>query len=74
MHGINRKQNIQESTDARGGVHRVVIRYSDGRTITVVPDARREKFSEDDAKELRKLLDKASTELEWADVSSRPTM
>lgn len=74
MHGINRTQKLQGAADARGGVQRVVIRYADGRTTTVVPDARREMFSEDDAKELRKVLDKASSELEWADVSSRLTM
>lgn len=73
MHGLRREQNIQGSPGTRGGVLRVVIRYTDGRTVTVVPDARREKFSEDDAKEFRKILDTASTTLEWADVSSRPT-
>lgn len=65
---------MQGTPDTRGGVERVIIRYADGRSLTVVPDARRKRFSGDDAKELRKILDKASTELEWADVSSRPTM
>ncbi|MBA2693828.1 MAG: hypothetical protein H0U65_15270 [Rubrobacter sp.] len=74
MHGINREQNMQGTADERGGVRRVIIRYADGRTINVMPDARRKQFSGDDAKEFRKILDKASTELEWADVSSRPTM
>ncbi len=73
MHGIDRKQNIQGDPEAGGGVRRFVIRYADGRTVNVVPDAKREKFSEDDAKELRKILDKASTELEWADISSHST-
>lgn len=59
---------------ARGGVRRIVIRYADGRTVNVVPDAKRRTFSEDDVKELRKVFAKASSAVEWADVSSRPTM
>lgn len=74
MHGINRERNMKDSANIHGAVERVVIRYADGRTINVVPDARRKRFSEDDARELRKLLDKASSDLEWADVSSKTTM
>ncbi len=74
MHGILRKQEIKGAPGARGGVRRIVIRYADGRTVNVVPDAKRKTFSEDDAKELRKIFDKASATIEWADVSSRETM
>lgn len=74
MHGILRKQDTTSPPGARGGVRRIVIRYTDGRTVNVVPDAKRKTFSEDDAKELRKIFAKASATLEWADVSSRPTM
>jgi hypothetical protein len=59
---------------SRGGVRRIIIRYTDGRTVNVMPDARRKTFSEDDVKELRKILDRASSTVEWADVSSRETM
>lgn len=74
MHGIVRKQNINGAPGERGGVKRIVIRYADGRTFNVFPDARRKTFSADDVKELRKILDKASATAEWADISSRPTM
>ena len=39
------------------GVTRVVVRYSDGRVMNFVPDARREAFSEDDMLELKKVIE-----------------
>jgi hypothetical protein len=74
LHGILRKQNMNGDAGSRGGVRRIIIRYTDGRTVNVMPDARRKTFSEDDVKELRKILDRASSTVEWADVSSRETM
>ncbi len=50
---------------------KVMVRYSDGRLLTFVPDARREAFSEDDMLELKKVLSKASSAAEWADISTR---
>jgi hypothetical protein len=49
----------------------VVVRYSDGRVLNFVPDARRTVFSEDDMLELKKVVSRASSASEWADVSSR---
>ena len=55
----------------QGGVVRVLVRYSDGRVLTFVPDARREAFSEDDILELKKVIDHASSTAEWADINTR---
>lgn len=74
LHGIKRERKLQGPSENRGGVRRVVVRYADGRTVNIMPDAGRKAYSEDDVKELKKILEKASTDLEWADVSSRPTM
>jgi hypothetical protein len=46
-----------------------MVRYSDGRVLNFVADARRETFSEDDILELKKVLSKASSVAEWASVS-----
>ena len=63
---------MQDPSGAQGGITRVVVRYSDGRVLNIVPDARREAFSEDDMLELKKVLDRASSAAEWAEISSRP--
>ncbi len=49
-----------------------MVRYSDGRVLNFVPDARREAFSEDDMLELKKVLDRAASAAEWADISPGP--
>ncbi len=54
------------------GVTRVVVRYSDGRVMNFVPDAGRDAFSEDDMLEMKKVLSKASSTAEWAEISSGP--
>jgi hypothetical protein len=57
--------------EVRGGITKVLVRYSDGRVLTFVPDARREAFSEDDMLELKNVLSRASAAAEWADISTR---
>ena len=69
MHGIQREER-RESNTGHGGITKVVVRYSDGRVLDFVPDARRETFSEDDMLEFKKVIDKASSRAEWAGVSS----
>ena len=61
---------MQDPSGAQGGITRVVVRYSDGRVLNIVPDARREAFSEDDMLELKKALDRASSTAEWAEVGT----
>ena len=70
MHGIVRVKNIEQNSDETSQVHveRVVVRYSDGRTLTFLPEAGREKFSEDDILELAKVLARASSTAEWAEA------
>jgi hypothetical protein len=53
------------------GVTRVVVRYSDGRVMNFVPDARREAFSEDDMLELKKVIEQISSTAEWAEINTR---
>ena len=71
MHGIQRSSEMKDPAGAQGGITKVMVRYSDGRLLTFVPDARREAFSEDDMLELKKVLGKASSAAEWADISTR---
>ena len=71
MHGIQRSSEMKNPAGAQGGITKVMVRYSDGRLLTFVPDARREAFSEDDMLELKKVLGKASSAAEWADISTR---
>ena len=61
---------MQDPSGAQGGITKVVVRYSDGRVLNVVPDARREAFSEDDMLELKKVLDRACSAAEWAEIST----
>ena len=53
------------------GITRVVVRYSDGRVMSFVPDAGREAFSEDDMLELKKILARISSTAEWAEINTR---
>ena len=70
MHGIERTREMKDPSGAQGGITRVIVRYSDGRALNFVPDARREAFSEDDMLELKKVLDRASSAAEWAEVAN----
>ena len=71
MHGIQRMGGTDDPPEVRGGITNVLVRYSDGRVLTFVPDARREAFSEDDMLELKNVLSRASAAAEWADISTR---
>ena len=70
MHGIVRVKNFEQNSGETSQirVERVVVRYSDGRTLTFLPEAGREKFSEDDMLELAKVLARASSTSEWAEA------
>lgn len=71
MHGIQREKRRNGPGAEDVGVTRIVLRYSDGRVVNFVPDARRETFSEDDVLELQKMMDQASSAAEWADINTR---
>ncbi len=71
MHGIQRTRKAHGPAENGVGVNRVVVRYSDGRVMNFVPDAGRDAFSEDDMLELKKVLDRASSASEWADINTR---
>ena len=60
---------MSDPAGSQGGITRILVRYSDGRVLTFVPDARREAFSEDDVLELKKLLDRTTSTAEWADIN-----
>ena len=70
MHGIQRTREMKDPSGAQGGITKVIVRYSDGRTLNFVPDARREAFSEDDMLELKKVLGRASSAAEWAEIGA----
>lgn len=71
MHGIQRTRKAHGPIEGSVGVTRVVVRYSDGRAMNFVPDAGREAFSEDDMLELKKVIGRASSTSEWADINTR---
>lgn len=71
MHGIQRERRHNGKQQTGVGVSRVVVRYADGRVMNFVPDARRPSFHEDDVLELKKILDRASSTAEWADINTR---
>ena len=54
MHGIERTKKLQEGLPQSSRISRIIFRYSDGRTLTFIPEAGREDFSEDDMHELVK--------------------
>ena len=69
MHGIYRKRDLNEnSRSSYDDINRVVVRYADGRTLNFIPEAGRENFSEDDMLELKKILTRASSTAEWAEL------
>jgi hypothetical protein len=70
MHSIQRTREMKDPSGAQGGITRVIVRYSDGRALNFVPDARREAFSEDDMLELKKVLSSASSAAEWAEIGA----
>lgn len=62
---------MSDPSGTQGGITKVMVRYSDGRVLNFVPDARREAFSEDDLLELKKVISRASSAAEWSDISTR---
>jgi len=69
MHGIYRKRDLNEgSQSSYEDINRIVVRYADGRALNFLPEAGRENFSEDDMLELKKILTRASSVVEWAEV------
>ncbi len=70
MHGIERHREMSKPAGSQGGITRVVVLYSDGRVLNFVPDASREAFSEDDILELKKVVGRASSAAEWAEISA----
>jgi len=71
MHGIQRERHRSGENTTGVGVSRVVVRYADGRVMNFVPDARRPSFHEDDVLELKKILGRAASDAEWADINTR---
>ncbi len=72
MHGIERSGGKNDDPEVRGGIVKVTVRYSDGRVLNFVPDARRETFSEDDMLELKKVVARATSAAEWAEMGLGP--
>jgi hypothetical protein len=71
LHGIERTRKETGPMEQGVGVTRVVVRYSDGRVMNFVPDARRDAFSEDDMLELMKVIGRISSTAEWAEINTR---
>jgi hypothetical protein len=71
MHGIERHRDMSRPAGTQGGITRVIVRYSDGRVLNFVADARRPAFSEDDLLELKKVISRAASAAEWADIDTR---
>lgn len=74
MHGIIRQRDIQDGNSSVFRLNEVQVHYGDGRTLTFVPEAGRENFSEDDLHELVTVLQKASSVAEWNEVSENPNI
>jgi hypothetical protein len=72
MHGIERTRKLQAELPQSMRVVQIVFRYTDGRTLTFIPEAGREAFIEDDMIELDKVLEQASSTVEWAEIGQTP--
>ncbi len=72
MHGIVRVKNFEQNSSQtdKHDIARVIVRYSDGRTLTFIAEAGRENFSEDDMMEFVKVLERSSSTAEWAEAGS----
>lgn len=69
MHGIIRDQNLREDSDGKyTRIRRIEVRYSDGRIVRFIPEARREFFRGDDTGQLVSTLTAASSKAEWASL------
>lgn len=74
MHGIIRQRQIDDQSSSIFRLSEITVHYGDGRTLTFVPEAGRQNFSEDDLHEFVKVLQKASSIAEWAEVSENPNV
>ena len=70
MHGIIRRRELQSDESTIFALAEIVVQYADGRTLTFIPEAGRESFSQDDMKEFVKTLQRASGVAEWNEVSN----
>jgi hypothetical protein len=68
LHGIERSRKLSGPPAPDQGISQVMVRYSDGRVLSFIPDAGCEVFNEDDLLELERVLMRASTTAEWAEV------
>jgi hypothetical protein len=71
LHGIDRTRKANAPIEDSVGLTRIVVRYSDGRVMNFVPDAGRDTFSEDDILELKKVIERASSTAEGAEINTR---
>jgi len=71
LHGIERTRKSSGPVEVGIGVTRILVRYSDGRVMTFVPDAGRDAFSEDDILELHNVLERSASAAEWSDINTR---
>ena len=62
---------MSRAAGSQGGITKVVVRYSDGRVLNFVADARRPAYSEDDLLELKKVISRAASTAEWAEINTR---
>ena len=62
---------MSRAAGSQGGITKVMVRYSDGRVVNFVADARRPTYSEDDLLELKKVISRAASTAEWADINTR---
>lgn len=69
MHGISRDRDLGGPLPSNSLIKRVVVRYSDGRTLSFHPEAERDFYSEDDIEDLVHVLDHASGVAEWTNAS-----
>lgn len=71
MHGITRTQNLKHNDpSAIEYVRRITIRYADGRILRFKPMIG-PYFSQDDTRELVRILMRASSTAEWRDINTR---
>ena len=62
---------MSRAAGSQGGITKVMVRYSDGRVVNFVADARRPTYSEDDLLELKKVISRAASTAEWAEINTR---
>ncbi len=74
MPGIERKRSLKEAgakPPSYRHVRRIRVHYSDSRTVSFRPEGGKQFFNQDDLKQLVRVLDRASSTAEWAEVSGQ---